>query len=93
MCFEMGVFNELESELKRLIVLTLELEDLTPEEINSEDPLFGDGLGLDTIDALELGLALQKTYGLCLAPNLAGTASPFYSVAKLAETVARHQTC
>jgi acyl carrier protein len=56
--------DELELEIKRLIVTSLNLEDITPEEIGSEEPLFGGGLSLDSIDGLELGMALRKTYGL-----------------------------
>ena len=50
--------NNIEQELKVLIIDTLNLEDITPEDIISEEPLFNDGLGLDSIDALELGLAI-----------------------------------
>ncbi|HLO76837.1 MAG TPA: phosphopantetheine-binding protein [Magnetospirillum sp.] len=57
--------DELEQELKRLIVSALKLEDLAPEDIGADEPLFGDaGLGLDSIDALELGVALRKAYGI-----------------------------
>ncbi|WP_431855372.1 phosphopantetheine-binding protein [Azospirillum sp.] len=56
--------EELERELKILIVDALKLEDIDPGEIDSEEPLFGDGLGLDSIDALELGVALRKAYGI-----------------------------
>ena len=52
----------LENELKHLIVTTLRLEDIRPEDIDSEQPLFNEGLGLDSIDGLELGIALSKTY-------------------------------
>ncbi|WP_288989554.1 phosphopantetheine-binding protein, partial [uncultured Cobetia sp.] len=48
---------KLELELKQLIIDTLELEDITPDDIVADEPLFVDGLGLDSIDALELGLA------------------------------------
>jgi acyl carrier protein len=54
--------SDLKLEIKRLIVETLGLEDLAPEEIADDVPLFGDGLGLDSIDALELGVALRKKY-------------------------------
>mgnify|MGYP000045607886 CR=1 FL=1 len=53
----------LEHELKELIVSSLALEDLRPEDIDSASPLFGTGLGLDSIDALELVMALQRKYG------------------------------
>ena len=55
------VSPELELEVKKLIIDSLSLEDIDPEDMDSEEPLFGDGLGLDSIDALELGIALQKT--------------------------------
>jgi acyl carrier protein len=56
--------HELELELKRLIVKALDLEDIDPDAIDSEEPLFGDGLGLDSIDGLELGMAIRKSYGI-----------------------------
>jgi acyl carrier protein len=56
--------NDLEFDIKRLIVDALRLEDLRPEDIDSDEPLFGDGLGLDSIDGLELGMTLRKAYGL-----------------------------
>lgn len=56
--------EELERELKTVIVEALKLEDIEPGEIGSEEPLFGEGLGLDSIDALELGVALRKAYGI-----------------------------
>ncbi len=59
-----SVADKLELELKKLIVNALKLEDLAPEEIDSEEPLFGTGLGLDSIDALELGMALRNVYNL-----------------------------
>lgn len=54
--------QELEHEIKQLIIASLSLEDIAPDDIETEAPLFVDGLGLDSIDALELGLALQKRY-------------------------------
>src|SRR6516225_12420111 len=54
----------LETELKRLIVEALVLEDIAPEEIESEAPLFVEGLGLDSIDALELAMALEERFGV-----------------------------
>ena len=56
--------QELELEIKKLIVSALQLEDLRVEDIPSDEPLFGEGLGLDSIDALELGVALRKRFGL-----------------------------
>ena len=88
----MNAFGELEQELKRLIVQTLDLPDLSPEEIESDEPLFGEGLGLDSIDALELGIALQKSYGLKLRGDAEENRKHFFSVASLARLVASHQT-
>ena len=58
-----------EEEIKELIIKSLELEDITPSDINEEEPLFIDGLGLDSIDALELGMALKKKYNLKMSSN------------------------
>ena len=56
--------NDLQQQIKVLIIDSLGLEDITPADIDSEAPLFGDeGLGLDSVDALELGLAIQKAFG------------------------------
>ena len=56
--------SDLERELKELIVNSLGLEDVTPDDIQSDEPLFGEGLGLDSIDGLELGMAIRKKYGV-----------------------------
>ncbi|NVB42534.1 acyl carrier protein [Pseudenhygromyxa sp. WMMC2535] len=55
---------QLELELKKLIVEALKLEDTSPEDIDSEEPLVGDGLGLDSIDILELAMAIHRAYGV-----------------------------
>lgn len=55
---------EMELDIKKLIIESLKLEDITPEQIDSDEPLFGDGLGLDSIDALELGVAIRQRYGI-----------------------------
>lgn len=77
----------LESEIKKLIVETLMLEDVTPEEIDSLDPLFGDGLGLDSIDALELALALEARYGVTVQEDAEQNQQIFASVRALATFV------
>ncbi|RTR07127.1 phosphopantetheine-binding protein [Halomonas nitroreducens] len=77
----------LEHELKQLIIETLELEDTTPEDIDPDAPLFGEGLGLDSIDALELGLALQKTYGIQLEAESEEARRHFASLRSLAALV------
>ena len=74
-------------QLKRLIIETLNLEDLEPGDIDETAPLFGDGLGLDSIDALELGVALQKTYHVKLDASSEETRRHFFSVRTLAEFV------
>ncbi|WP_374650803.1 phosphopantetheine-binding protein [Dongia sp.] len=56
--------DDLEREIKTLIIDTLKLEDVQPEDIDSQEALFGSGLGLDSIDALELGVALRRRYDL-----------------------------
>ena len=59
--------DSLENELKQLIVTTLRLEDIYPQAIDSDQPLFNEGLGLDSIDGLELGMAISKTYQIELS--------------------------
>ena len=74
----------LELEVKELIIEVLQLEDITPDDIDSAAPLFVEGLGLDSIDALELGVALQKKYGISLSADSEDTRRHFASVAALA---------
>jgi len=78
----------LEQELKTLIIDTMGLEDIGPQDIDSAAPLFGDGLGLDSVDALELGLALQQRYGITIDPETRNMHEHFSSIAKLAAFVA-----
>lgn len=78
-------------ELKELIIATLALEDVSPADIDEQAPLFGDGLGLDSIDALELGVALKKTYSITLEASDPDTKRHFASVVNLARFVAQHQ--
>jgi len=79
--------QSLELEIKELIISALSLEDVTPADIDAAAPLFGEGLGLDSIDALELGLALQKRYGVALSADAQETRQHFASVAALARFV------
>jgi acyl carrier protein len=74
----------LEAELKQLIIDALELEDIAVDDIVSSEPLFNDGLSLDSIDALELGVALQKRYGIKLNAKAEETKRHFASVSNLA---------
>ena len=83
----------LEAEIKELIISTMALEDTTPDDIDSAAPLFNEGLGLDSIDALELGLALHKRYGLTLSADSEATRRHFSSVQALCafDAANRHQ--
>ena len=84
--------DPLKLEIKRLIIDALELEDTQPADIGDDIALFGDdGLGLDSIDALELGIALRKQYKIQLEANDAGNREHFRSVNSLAQLV-RSQT-
>lgn len=76
----------LKSELKHLIVDTLRLEEIAPEEIEDDTPLFGEGLGLDSVDALELVVALEKAYGVVIEDEEVGKEA-FASVEVLARFV------
>jgi acyl carrier protein len=81
--------SDLKLEIKRLIIDALALEDVQPEDIADDAPLFGEGLGLDSIDALELGIALRKRYQLKLEANDAGMKEYFRSVSSLCLLVER----
>lgn len=75
--------DNLIEDIKVMIVDVLDLEDMEPDEIDTHDYLFGEGLGLDSIDALELGLGIHKRYGVKIEEKEARQA--FRSVATLAE--------
>lgn len=75
--------SSLELEIKELIISSLALEDLRPQDIDTDAPLFVDGLGLDSIDALELGVALQKKYAVSLSADAEATRSHFANVRSL----------
>jgi len=77
----------LELEIKQLLIEALNLEDLTPDSIDPAAALFGSGLGLDSIDALELGMALQKRYGVSMSADSAETRAHFASIRALAAFV------
>ncbi len=77
----------IKDEIKQLIIDTLDLEDISPEDIDDEAPLFVDGLGLDSIDALELGMALKKKYNLKMGSDNEENKEYFYSVKTLADFV------
>jgi len=79
--------SETELAIKELIIEALNLEDLGPEDIDSTAPLFGEGLGLDSIDALELGVAIRRKYGVNLDIDSEEIRTHFESVANLASFV------
>ena len=81
--------NNLEREIKELIIQALNLEDITVDDISSEEPLFIDGLGLDSIDALELGIALQKKYSIKIETQDENIKKYFFSVKTIAEFVGK----
>lgn len=83
--------DTLESQIKALIIEALNLEDLRVEDIETEAPLFGEGLGLDSIDALELGLAIKKRFGVTFSGQTQSVREHFYSVATLANYIREHQ--
>lgn len=84
----MDIPESLLLEIKLLIIEALELEETTPADIGDDTQIFGDeGLGLDSIDALELGIALRKKYQLQLQANDAGNREHFSSVRNLARLI------
>ncbi|MCE0556459.1 phosphopantetheine-binding protein [Motilimonas sp. E26] len=83
--------TELALEIKELIIEALNLEDITPDDIVADEPLFGDGLGLDSIDALELGMALAKKYQVKLNADSKENKAHFYSVNTIAAFIQANQ--
>jgi acyl carrier protein len=81
----------LEQEVKQLIIDVLQLEDMTAADIDSDAPLFVEGLGLDSIDALEIGVALQKRYGITLSAEAQDTRKHFASARALASLIETHR--
>ena len=82
--------EELITELKEKIIEALNLEEMTPNDIDTDDALFGEGLGLDSIDALELIVLLEKDYGIKLANPAEGKAI-FKSVGTMADYVSKNR--
>ena len=78
---------DLKQEIKETIISSLMLEDITPEDIDDSAPLFKEGLGLDSIDALELGVALKRKFGVKFSSENADEKSHFASVDALAEYI------
>ena len=83
--------SALQLEIKNLIIDSLGLEDVTPQDIDDDLTLFGEGLGLDSVDALELGLAIQKRFGIKIDAEAKDTRTHFANVNALAAFVASRQ--
>lgn len=88
----MSGLTPFELEIARLIVQALELEDVAPEDIDPDAPLFGEGLGLDSLDALEIALAVSKTYGFQLRSDAANNTRIFASLRALSGHIAEQRT-
>ncbi|HEX4330042.1 MAG TPA: phosphopantetheine-binding protein [Burkholderiales bacterium] len=86
-----GTLSEQELTLARLVVETLNLE-VKPEEVDPEAPLYGEGLGLDSIDILEMALAISKTYGVQLRSEDENNRKIFASLRRLNEHLQEHRT-
>ena len=83
--------SDLQLEIKHMIMEAVGLEDIAAEDIGADLTLFGEGLGLDSVDALELGLALQKRFGIKIDAEAKDTRSHFANVASLAAFVTAQQ--
>jgi acyl carrier protein len=83
-----GTMGDLKRQIKELIINALELEDIKPENIKDDEPIFGEGLGLDSIDALELGVALKKKFGVKFSSENTDNKKHFASVNALAVYIA-----
>ncbi|HEV3424532.1 MAG TPA: phosphopantetheine-binding protein [Paraburkholderia sp.] len=83
--------NKLEEELATLIVGELNLEDVQPDTLTPDTPLYGEGLGLDSIDILEIALLISKKYGFELRSDNPDNEKIFASLGALAAYVAAHR--
>jgi acyl carrier protein len=79
--------DQLETELKNLLIDAVKLEGVIPADIHRDDPLFFDGLGLDSMDALELGIAIERRYGIHFDEDSGANAARFASIRALAAFV------
>ena len=79
--------SELKQQIKQLIITSLDLEDMSTDDIKDDEPLFIEGLGLDSIDALELGLAIKKEFGVKIDANSEQTKAHFACVNSLAKFI------
>lgn len=83
--------SDLEAELTRLIIDTLGLEDMSASDVDADSLLFDEDWGLDSVDALEIGLLLQRHYGVRLDDDKAKNRAHFQSIRTLASFVASHR--
>ncbi|AZL76089.1 phosphopantetheine-binding protein [Pseudomonas oryziphila] len=83
--------HDLNRDIKQLIIDALGLEDISVQDIDDAQTLFGEGLGLDSVDALELGLAIQKRYGIKIDADAKDTRNHFTNVATLAAFIIARQ--
>ncbi|MBT3764700.1 MAG: acyl carrier protein [Rhodospirillales bacterium] len=83
--------KDLVEELKVLLIDVLDLEEIEPNDIENDAPLFNDGLGLDSIDALEIGVAIQKRYKLKIEGTAEENRDRFYSITSLCEFIATNR--
>ena len=83
--------QDMTDEIKGFIIKSLNLSDVRPGDIDADAPLFNDGLGLDSVDALELGLAVQKEYGIALDSKNENLKQIFSSVRSLAKFIGENR--
>ena len=79
-------------ELRGLLISELNLEDINPEDIKADEPLFGGGLGLDSIDALELAIVIERNYGVKIKSGDDKNVEIFSSLASLVKHIEAHRT-
>ena len=82
---------KLEEQIKKVIINSLELEDISIDDIKDDEPLFNTGLGLDSIDALELGMALKKNFNITLSKSKEENKKLFQSVKTIADYIRTQQ--
>ncbi|MDP1774713.1 MAG: phosphopantetheine-binding protein [Methylobacter sp.] len=85
--------DDLISQLKTMLIEGLRLEDIMPDDLSPDAPLFNGGLGLDSIDALEIGVMLDRQYGIKITSGDERNNEIFVSLRSLADFVATHRTC
>ena len=84
--------DDLISQLKTMLIEGLRLEDIQPDDISPDAPLFGEGLGLDSIDALEIGVMLNRQFGIKITSNDKRNNQIFSSLRSLAEFIADNRS-